>query len=96
MLCGVRVTFQETVQQGQEVAGRPALTPWPEARGADPWGECGLPRAGRLGSRRGMSCEVPGVCLQPAAGTEEHVDGALTKKRGPTAGGHSPGPCPAP
>lgn len=63
---------------------RPALTPRPKARGADPWGQCGLPRAGRLGSRQGASCEVPGA--GPVAGTEEHVDGAPTGKGEQTAG----------
>ena len=54
------MTFQETVQQGvqqgQEVAGRPALTPRPEVRGADPWGECGLPRG--AGWAPGGACHV--------------------------------------
>lgn len=73
LFCGARVTFQETVQQGvrrgQEAAGRPGgreASPDPTARGegADPWGECGLPREGRLGSRQGVSCEVPRARLQ--------------------------------
>lgn len=62
----------------------PALTPRPKARGADPWGQCGLPRAGRLGSRQGASCEVPGA--GPGAGTEEHVDEHQPGKEGEQLG----------
>lgn len=73
---------------------RPALTPRPRARGADPWGQCGLPRAGRLGSGQGASCEVPGARPRPVAGTEEHVDGAPTGKGGRTAGATAQDPTP--
>lgn len=73
LFCGTRVTFQETLQQGvrrgQEAAGRPGgreAGPDPTARGegADPWEECRLPKVGRLGSRQGVSCEVPRARLQ--------------------------------